>query len=435
MKKHRIIALLCVATLLSGCGNAATPAKNDSHNIDKIVATQESDSKINASEQTKIIVSEQIDKKINKSEQEDESIINKINGSEDAKEMQKENNSKSQNDWNYFEKGLNIVNAADNAENFCLSPLSMDFALAIAANGANNDTRAEYENYFGESIDSYNAFILDYMENSDTLINNNLFVNANYALTQDYQNRVQEYLALTPENIVFNSDGQAYINSWISNNTNHLLNNSAPSLDNSMQAVLVNTIYFNKPWQTAFTSTRMDDFYKDANTIVDATYMNGTAEYYININEGEWTGFAKDYDERYQFIALVSDSYDISYSVDFNEVFENMYEVETDIAMPKFSFTTHSELNPVLDKLGFSKLLTGLDNIIENRPLYIDTLYQDCVITVDENGTEAAAATIGTLKTVSFVENPSVTLDKPFVFVIYDTAYDVPLFIGSVSNP
>ena len=203
-----------------------------------------------------------------------------------------------------------------------------------------------------------------------------------------------------------------------------------------MQAVVVNTIYFNRPWKEAFTNTFTSEFNKDAKTVVDATFMNGTAEYYINVGDGDMIGFAKDYDERYQFIALLPNSYDISYSsIDFENVLENMYEVETDITMPKFSFTTHSELNPVLDKLGYSKLLTGLDNIIEDNSLYIDTIYQDCVITVDENGTEAAAATIGTLKTVSMRENPSVVLDRPFVFVIYDTAYNVPLFIGSVSNP
>ena len=137
------------------------------------------------------------------------------------------------------------MDAADNADNFCLSPLSLDFALDIVANGANDETREEYAKYYGEDVDLYTAFVLDYMENSGALINNNLFVNNNYTLVPEYQDRVNTYLSFSPEAINFNSEGQDYINNWISNNTNHLLNNSAPTLNNSMQAVVVNTIYFN----------------------------------------------------------------------------------------------------------------------------------------------------------------------------------------------
>ena len=437
MKKHQLIALLCVATLLSGCGNAATPAaKNESHRTESAIVEESVPEEFGSKDNT---LTERTDKISEKESVEDSDKEiknekeNKINGSEHAKELQKINGSKAST---VLDREFSLMDAADNADNFCLSPLSLDFALDIVANGANDETREEYAKYYGEDVDLYTAFVLDYMENSDALINNNLFVNNNYTLVPEYQDRVNTYLSFSPEAINFNSEGQDYINNWISNNTNHLLNNSAPTLNNSMQAVVVNTIYFNRPWKEAFTNTFTSEFNKDAKTVVDATFMNGTAEYYINVDDGDMIGFAKDYDERYQFIALLPNSYDISYSsIDFENVLENMYEVETDITMPKFSFTTHSELNPVLDRLGYSKLLTGLDNIIEGNSLYIDTIYQDCVITVDENGTEAAAATIGTLKTVSMRENPSVVLDRPFVFVIYDTAYNVPLFIGSVSNP
>ena len=390
MKKHQLIALLCVATLLSGCGNAATPAaKNESHRTESAIVEESVPEEFGSKDNTLTERTDKISKK-ESVEDSDKEIKNekenKINGSEHAKELQKINGSKAST---VLGREFSLMDAADNADNFCLSPLSLDFALDIVANGANDETREEYAKYYGEDVDLYTAFVLDYMENSGALINNNLFVNNNYTLVPEYQDRVNTYLSFSPEAINFNSEGQNYINNWISNNTNHLLNNSAPTLNNSMQAVVVNTIYFNRPWK-----------------------------------------------ERYQFIALLPNSYDISYSsIDFENVLENMYEVETDITMPKFSFTTHSELNPVLDRLGYSKLLTGLDNIIEDNSLYIDIIYQDCVITVDENGTEAAAATIGTLKTVSMRENPSVVLDRPFVFVIYDTAYNVPLFIGSVSNP
>jgi len=112
-----------------------------------------------------------------------------------------------------------------------------------------------------------------------------------------------------------------------------------------------------------------------------------------------------------------------------------------DLALPKFEFTTPLPLNDTLRALGMVQAFqggvadfTGISG--PNFPMYISDVIHKAFIKIDEEGTEAAAATAVVMRDAS-VPYADVVLhvDRPFVFLIRDRVTGAVLFLGRVVNP
>jgi serpin B len=111
---------------------------------------------------------------------------------------------------------------------------------------------------------------------------------------------------------------------------------------------------------------------------------------------------------------------------------------QTQVAIPKFTFTTRVALAPVLAAMGmkdvFDPEMADLSAMDGQKDLYVSHVVQQAFVQVDEQGTVAAAATAATSETVSFVIAPT-SIDQPFLFVIRDTTNGSILFMGHVEDP
>ncbi len=111
------------------------------------------------------------------------------------------------------------------------------------------------------------------------------------------------------------------------------------------------------------------------------------------------------------------------------------------LSMPKFRQRARFGLIPALRQLGVQDAFTGradFSGITSADGLYISAVAHQAYIDVDERGTEAAAATAVVMRRLALRREPDpvpVTVDRPFLFAIADTASGLPLFLGQVSRP
>ncbi len=113
------------------------------------------------------------------------------------------------------------------------------------------------------------------------------------------------------------------------------------------------------------------------------------------------------------------------------------------LTMPTFEFDSQSSLSSTLSSMGMPLAFSteaDFSGIIGEQPLWIDDVLHKAWVSVDEKGTEAAAAT-GTLLRAPSLDPPKppkpveITIDHPFIFFIRDTATGTILFVGRVVDP
>ena len=111
-----------------------------------------------------------------------------------------------------------------------------------------------------------------------------------------------------------------------------------------------------------------------------------------------------------------------------------------DLRMPKWEFRLFTALDDVLIAMGmptaFDPNRADFDGMTTDADLFIAAVLHDAFIAVDEDGTEAAAATAVVMSELSLMlPSATLVLDRPFLFVIHDVETSTPLFLGRVSDP
>ncbi|HTT50660.1 MAG TPA: serpin family protein [Streptosporangiaceae bacterium] len=115
---------------------------------------------------------------------------------------------------------------------------------------------------------------------------------------------------------------------------------------------------------------------------------------------------------------------------------------QVSLALPRFRVTGEFSLRPVLSTLGMPLAFghrADFTGITTAEPLHVDDVLHKAYIDVDEQGTEAAAATAVTIRAAARVVRPDppveMIVDRPFLFAITDTGSGLPLFLGRVTDP
>jgi serpin B len=119
----------------------------------------------------------------------------------------------------------------------------------------------------------------------------------------------------------------------------------------------------------------------------------------------------------------------------------SLSEAHGTLAMPKVQLDDKSDLGPMLEKLGMTDAFTGnadFSGITGNRDLSISQIVHEAKVTVDEKGTEAAAATaVGLYASATRISRATYTLDvnRPYLMLIRDDKTGAILFLGRVTDP
>jgi serpin B len=239
------------------------------------------------------------------------------------------------------------------------------------------------------------------------------------------------------------------INDWVSDQTEGRIKDLIPqgAIDALTRLVLTNAIYFNAAWEYPFDEdmTANGPFYLLDGGQVSVPMMKQTESFGYTEGEG------------YQAIELLYDGDELSMVIllptsgNF-ESFEEGLEVqqvsdiigdlqfrEVALTMPRFEFESEFSLKDTLEDMGMPTAFSGaadFSGMTGSPDLSISEVIHKAFVSVDEEGTEAAAATAVIMGETAMPAEPAeVTIDRPFIFLIRDIETGAVLFVGRVMNP
>lgn len=239
------------------------------------------------------------------------------------------------------------------------------------------------------------------------------------------------------------------INDWISDQTEGRIEELIPQgmIDALTRLVLTNAVYFNAAWAYPFDEDRTTDgpFYLLDGGQISVPRMKQTESFGYTEGEG------------YQAVELLYDGGELSMVILLPEagqceafeetlnaqqvdaIISGLKPAEVALTMPGFEFDSEFKLNGTLAGMGMPVAFSGaadFSGMTGSRDLFISDVVHKAFVSVDEAGTEAAAATAVIMRLRALPDPPvEVTIDRPFIFLIRDINTGTILFLGRVINP
>ncbi len=242
------------------------------------------------------------------------------------------------------------------------------------------------------------------------------------------------------------------INTWVEKKTNDKIKNLIQKgvLDSMTRLVLTNAIYFKGNWARQFKEDRTKDapFTLADGKKVEVAMMNQTGQFNYMETESFQALELPYVDEELSMIILLPKEFDGLDEFEKTLTTENLsnwmdllHNLEVRVSVPKFKMTSQFSLVSVLKSMGmtdaFSAKAADFSGMNGRRDLFISAVIHKAYVDVNEEGTEAAAATAVTMKLTSVgpARIPVFQADHPFLFLIRDNHTGSILFIGRVMNP
>ena len=348
----------------------------------------------------------------------------------------------------------------DPSENIFFSPWSISTAFAIAYEGAKEKTAEEIQQTFGYPTD-YDTRTSEFKTEIDNLnpddvtyqlsVANALWLAEGFEPLQEYVETVTTYYDSEVRTVDFISDdGVNKINAWVEEKTNEKIKDilEPDSTNELTRLVITNAIYFKGNWVTQFNenATRDDSFWITPNQEVAVPMMHQEPKIF-NYTQTETMQILKmPYEgDRLSMLVLLPNEKDGLPELEESLSFENLKQWneqlmpnEIRVFMPKFKLETKYDLKDPLSDMGIKAAFDpyGADFRGIAGDLYIAFAIHKAFVDVNEEGTEAAAATaIGVGTTSVKPPIPVFKADHPFMFLIQDDSSGNILFIGRVLDP
>jgi serpin B len=351
-------------------------------------------------------------------------------------------------------------------QNLLLSPFSIQVALAMCAVGAKGETRRVMADLIGapQSVDEQNRQYAEMLktvkgeaEQPFQLVTANaLWGQQGYRFNPDYQKAIANcYDGTFKEvNFLLVRQGKAVktINAWVSDKTGGKIKDLIrPDLiDQDTRLILTNAIYFKGKWQEEFkTETTRDEDWHGPNGVRKVPMMHQKGSY-LYYQSDDFQALDLPYKGAHlsMLVVLPWNKDGLSF-LETKWAVKGMYRLVTNwlrheetviVSLPRFKMETAFKLKPVLCSLGAH--LAFSDNAdfsgIGDEPLKISEVVHKAFVEVNEEGTEAAAATgvVGMRCASVMPTQPKVfKADHPFLFFIRDRKTNTVLFSGRVLDP
>jgi serpin B len=356
----------------------------------------------------------------------------------------------------------------NNTGNVFYSPYSISTALAMTYAGAAGDTAKQMSTALQFTLPqaqlhpAFNQLALDLASRGQNAkgtngksfslnIANALWGQQDYKIQSAFLNTLAQNYGAGMNLLDFSNSPESSrvtINDWVSQQTNNRINDLLPqgSIDSLTRFVLTNAIYFDAAWQDPFAkeSTHNQTFNLLNGSTVTVPMMSRDGGYsYIKGTGYQAVELPYDGDEIAMDIIMPDagkfNTFDSSMTADkVNGIIGSLQNSFIALTMPKFSFDSSFSLKSALSALGmpiaFSETNADFSGITGNTDLHISDVVHKAFVAVDEEGTEAAAAT-GVVIGLAAMPQYSMTVDQPFIFLIRDIKTGAILFVGRVLNP
>lgn len=344
--------------------------------------------------------------------------------------------------------------------NVFISPLSVSMALGMTLNGANGTTfetmrnTLEFQELSSQEINESYQHILEFMTGIDPKIRlqlaNSIWCRQGYPVEATFKEVNQKYFNALVRELDFSSPTAVEtINGWIEDNTNGLIKDMLQGpIDPLVMLYLINTIYFKGTWTYQFDEayTTGADFYLEDGSKQRCQLMAQTNnfQYYadsklqmIDLPYGE---------NKFSMTILaptgtnkVADLVAELTAEKWTQWLGNLKQQKGTVFLPRFKWEYKSLLNDVLKAMGMEIAFSGGADFSRINPageLYISRVLHNSFIEVNEEGTEAAAATVVEMREKSGKNDGfMLRLDHPFIFAIREKSSGTILFIGQFMMP
>ena len=340
--------------------------------------------------------------------------------------------------WNFTEKSYALLRTD---ENRLYSPLSLYLALSMLQEGAQGKTLEQLQGLLGEldpkglsehlSVDS---------EAGRVLLANSLWAQKGFPIKEEYKNTlIEKYFATSDEVDLSTKEGMETISSWIAKQT---MDKIKPKLepDEMYRLFLVNTLYLKSAWNEAFPkeSTKEDIFHGEKE--IKADFMK------ISLDRGKWyqgsnfTLGEKQLSEGSKMVFVLPIENSSLKDLDLRQIISSLDKAKStsiNWSMPKLHLSDELDLIPALKNLGVEEAFEEYADFskISDEDLFVSLIKQFTDLVLDEDGAEAAAATVAGMEMTSAMpEEPvEMNLNRPYLLMLIHR--DVPLFIGEVYEP
>ena len=364
--------------------------------------------------------------------------------------------------WAFYQK------AVKDGENLFFSPHSISVALAMTWAGARGTTETQMSDAlrFGLGQEklhpAFNALDLELAARAEQgeedaprpfrlKVTNALFGQAGFEFVAPFLDTLAESYGAGLRLMDFVTEpeeSRVAINGWVSGQTEQRIEELIPQglINDLTRLILVNTIYFNGSWAKPFEAANTKD---DAFTLLDGSEIS-TPTMHAGVDSQYAAG------ANYQAVELPYDGHQLAMlvlvpnegqfaGVESTLTASRVAEIRSELSghlvtlsLPKFKFRSQVPAKGPLMALGMVDAFrtdADLSGMTGKRDLVIQDVVHEGFVAVDENGTEAAAATAVLIGTVSVPPQATLSVDRPFIFAIIDRTTGATLFIGRVVDP
>jgi serpin B len=241
------------------------------------------------------------------------------------------------------------------------------------------------------------------------------------------------------------------INDWVAEHTREHITELLPkgSINTDTRLTLTNAVWFKAPWPAELDDAGKQAFTTATGDRIEAPMLTATGSYGFHDGDG-WQSVALPYaGEDLALTLIVPDEgelADVEKELGTGVLDDALAGGEASpltLTFPKFDLDQKAALGDALKEVGvsapFEEDTTDFEPMTTDeasKPLHLADVLHQATVTVDEHGTEAAAATAATFETVGgLITERKVLVDRPYLFVVHDIETGTPLFLGRVTNP
>lgn len=367
--------------------------------------------------------------------------------------------------------GVSLYDEIKSDDNVFFSPYSINIALSMLENGADENTKSELDYILMISdTDERNKEISEIMKSftdKKAVVEtaNSVWIDKGFEkiapTRKEFISPLKEFYDAEVFHEKFADPATVKkVNSWISKKTNKMIPKMLDRLNNDTVMLLINAVYFDGKWADPFLEDDTTDWVfegtKGETTVDMMRKFDSRYKYYqkgnlkgVSIPYGEG-GIVMDVfvasDKSKKNAVEIFNGMNAEEKLELLSSLENASYEEIFLAIPKFTFETETfSVKDAIKSMGADDVfnegtanLRSMSELPDDYNLFVSDILHKAKIEVDENGTKAAAATVvmvdNCCEAIEPYDPKEFIADEPFVFTIRDTKSGTILFMGTISN-
>lgn len=349
--------------------------------------------------------------------------------------------------------------AMEEGENTLISPLSVLYALSMTANGAAGETRTQMESVLGLDTDTLNQWLYTYQrqlsqdKNATLSLANSVWFrdDPSFSILPEFLQTSADYYGADIYQAAFDAATCREINGWVKKNTDGMIPQILDRIPEDAVMYLVNALAFDAKWEDAYKASWVysGTFTTESGEARTVDMMHSNE--YAYLEDENAIGLIKYYKGKsYAFAALlpnegisVADYISTLTGAHLQELLKKPEDITVYTTIPKFEASYDVEMSQILTEMGMVDAFdyrvadfSRMGSCTENN-LCISRVLHKTFLSVTEKGTKAAAATAVEMNAegAAYVEeHKTVTLNRPFVYLLIDCENHIPIFIGTLMD-